>query len=147
MKAFWNRLKRLQRSDVNTTLQANDLMTFYKSIMTDRGIDPNNCDHKQVMNFVEEKAVNISASTHRITIHPNDVCLLINKLNRGVSAGCDGITAEHLNYGLSDALCNVLADIYSTLLSYSIVPEVLQTGIIIPILKKFSLDANVYTNY
>ena len=147
MKAFWNRLKRLQRSDVNTTLQANDLMTFYKSIMTDRGIDPNNCDHKQVMNFVEEKAVNISASTHRITIHPNDVRLLINKLNRGVSAGCDGITAEHLNYGLSDALCNVLADIYSTLLSYSIVPEVLQTGIIIPILKKSSLDANVSTNY
>jgi hypothetical protein len=71
----------------------------------------------------------------------------IVKLNRGVAAGCDGVSAEHLRYGLSEALCNALANVYSIMLSHCVIPDVLQTGIIIPILKKASLDANVPASY
>ena len=48
---------------------------------------------------------------------------------------------------MSDALCSVLSDVYSFMLSKSVIPEILQTGIIIPILKKSSLDANKPENY
>ena len=53
---------------------------------------------------------------------------------KNTSPGADGVTAEHLFYGKCDTLCNVIADLFSTLLAYSIVPDVFTLGIIVPFL-------------
>ena len=72
---------------------------------------------------------------------------LISSLKRGVCPGHDRITVEHLVYGISDSFCSVLADLYSTILSTTMVPESLSLGVIIPILKKPALDTNSPANY
>jgi hypothetical protein len=72
---------------------------------------------------------------------------MIKLLNCGVSAGRDGITAEHLAHGLCDVLCEILADLYSLIFSHSIVPTIFKIGTIIPILKKPTLDADSVANY
>ena len=149
MRAFWGRLRQLQRGDVSSGLHPNDLASYYKTVMSDNGINRNDLEHAKIEQFVKDKVYELNTGHDSNITHVNteEVYLRIKKLNKGVSAGNDGITAEHLYYGLSTALCTSLANIYSIIISKSIVPQVLQMGVIIPILKKPSLDPNVAANY
>ena len=93
--------------------------------MTDEGIDVCNIDHKSVNDFVESKYVELSNISVDSEVDYHVVNSLILKLNKGASAGSDGITAEHLCHGLSTVLCQTLSDIYSAILSFSVIPNVL----------------------
>ena len=77
----------------------------------------------------------------------SEISELLDSLHRGKSPGLDGITAEHLQYGKSQSMCEILADLFSLMLSRGCVPSVFHTGIIIPILKKATLDPNEAKNY
>ncbi len=59
----------------------------------------------------------------------------------------DGVTSDHFVHGKSDHLCTLLADVYSVALSHGCVPTVFNMGVIVPILKKASLDPNLIKNY
>jgi hypothetical protein len=70
----------------------------------------------------------------------------IAALRLNSAPGGDNITAEHIRYGPA-SLGPFLAPLYSTLFSHAIVPRLFQLGIIVPILKKPSLNANECANY
>ena len=71
----------------------------------------------------------------------------MRSLNKNCAPGIDGITTEHLQYGISNTLCLYLFSLYSVMLSWSCVPSIFTMGIIIPITKKSSLDANLSQSY
>ena len=71
----------------------------------------------------------------------------IGKLKRKCAPGIDGVTTEHMLFALSDTLCTELASVYSHMFKYNAVPDVLQIGIIVPILKKSTLPSNDYNNF
>ncbi|XP_064625918.1 uncharacterized protein LOC135486751 [Lineus longissimus] len=82
------------------------------------------------------------------------VCLSRQKLHKtilGLRKGCapgkDGITAEQLAFGCSALLVNHLAALYTAILSRHIVPTCFRTGIIIPLLKKPTLNPNSPNSY
>ena len=106
-----------------------------------------NADQQNIEHFVTNKADGLKISNFVSNIPASDVEQLVKSLKHGVAPGCDGITVEHLYYGLSSTLCTILADLYNITLSTSTIPEVLRTGIIIPILKKPSLDPNKPEHY
>ena len=89
--------------------------------------------------------VNQSGFMNYIT--SENVLAAIKNLKRGTSPGFDNITPEHFIYALSQELTNILANIYSIIIATSTIPEIFQKSIIIPILKKSTLDANTPTNY
>ena len=66
---------------------------------------------------------------------------------KNVSAGIDGITAEYFIYGNSEVLRSHLLSLYNAMFTHTFLPSVLVTGIIIPILKKSTMDPNVANNY
>ena len=68
----------------------------------------------------------------------------MGKLKRKCAPGVGGVTTEHMLFALSDTLCTELASVYSHMLKYNAVPDVLQISIIIPILKKSTLPSNDY---
>jgi hypothetical protein len=146
MKAFWNKLKRHHHSKTSSSLSANDLAQHYQSVMADAETDLNK-SQRAIKNFVNERAMT-SAS------HKADVCIksglvkdLVKSLKMGTSPGSDGVTVEHLSYGMSPVLASVLANVYSVILSNAVVSSVFATGVIIPILKKPSSDPNVPNDY
>ena len=83
--------------------------------------------------------------THQV--NQDQVAMLISKLSKNKSPGLDGITAEHLIYGKSSLLCSLLASLYTIILSRACVPTLVTTGLIVPILKKSTLNANIAKNY
>ena len=63
------------------------------------------------------------------------------------ASGLDGVTVEHLKWGNSVTLRSHLASLYTYMLNLRCVPEVLQTGILVPALKKPQLVPNDRSNY
>ena len=146
MKGFWNKLKVMQHSKVNSSTEAIDFRNYYSKIMTDDS-DCYSESQKNICKTVEQKSASLNNVNHNVKITSQQVYDAIKVLNCGVSAGADGISAEHLVHGVSDILCKTLAEIYSYIFSYSIVPTIFTMGIIIPILKKATLDANNVANF
>ena len=83
--------------------------------------------------------------THEV--NQDQVDMLISNLCKNKSPGLDGITAEHLIYGKSSLLCSLLASLYTVILSRACVPTLFTTGLIVPILKKSTLNPNIVQNY
>ena len=77
----------------------------------------------------------------------DEIDLLISSLKCCPSPGPDGILAAHLKYGNSLQLRSHLSALYSIMFYWSIVPSIFNTGIIIPILKKSTLNPNDPNNY
>ena len=80
-------------------------------------------------------------------VNQDRVDTLISNLRKNKSPGLDGITAEHLIYGKSSLLCSLLASLYTFVLSRACVPTLFTTGLIVPILKKSTLNPNIAHNY
>ena len=80
-------------------------------------------------------------------VNRENVVSIIQKLKRSSTPGCDGITASHLFHALSDPLADALHELYTIIIATSTVPSTFESGIIIPILKKSTLDPNIPSNY
>lgn len=141
MRGFWNKLKRCHLSKINSSLIANDFADHYGTVMC--GSSDNEND---VSRYVLENASS-KQSLEKVIITESLVYTLISQLNKGVAPGNDGVTAEHLIHGLSSTLCKYLAEIYTLMFSYCTVPNCFKLGIIIPILKKPTLNPNFPENY
>ena len=69
------------------------------------------------------------------------------RLKTGKAPGLDGIYHEHLIFENSEVLCASLASLYTGILSTAYVPNLFTTGVIIPVIKKSTLDPNVVKKY
>ena len=83
--------------------------------------------------------------THEV--NQDQVDMLKSNLRKNKSPGLDGITAEHLIYGKSSLLFSLLASLCTVILSRAYVPTLFTTGLIVPILKKSTLNPNIAQNY
>ena len=61
--------------------------------------------------------------------------------------GYDNIVGEHLKYGLCDELLSHMCSAFADITKYNIVPHNFTVGVIIPILKKSTLDPSVPDRY
>lgn len=64
----------------------------------------------------------------------------ISSLNNGCSPGKDGIMAEHLKYATDSHVTVLLGCMPTMCIQFHVVPKSLTKGILIPILKKATLD-------
>ena len=59
--------------------------------------------------------------------------------------GIDGVTTEHMFYALSTPF--ELMNLYNTMFNINVIPDVLQIGVIVPILRKSTLSSTVCENF
>jgi hypothetical protein len=101
----------------------------------------------QVEEWFTQSTVTQPNGPKESVVTPDMLTKLINSLHKGCSPGVDGITTEHLRYGISDMLILRLSQLYNTMFQKLCVPEIFTRGIIIPVLKKPSLNPNLPTSY
>ena len=92
-------------------------------------------------------SVNLKTESSDIDISAHRIANAIDQLKHNCSPGLDGISSEHLRYGNSLLLHEVLADMYTVCLRYHIVPTVFKKGVIVLIIKKPCLNPNVPSNF
>ena len=71
----------------------------------------------------------------------------IKKLHLGSSPGIDGIVSEHLKYAINSGIARHLSVMLSLCLRYGIVPISFTKVVLVPLLKKPTLDPSVPNNY
>ena len=71
----------------------------------------------------------------------------IKTLKSGCSAGYDGITSEHLKYSLGSNLIGNLCYLFTYCFQFGVVPTNFTEGLLIPLLKKPSLDPTLCKNF
>ena len=59
----------------------------------------------------------------------------------------DGITAEHLLYGIDSNIPHQIANILSLCIKYSVVPDIFTNGMLVPIPKKPGCDTSNPKNW
>ena len=71
----------------------------------------------------------------------------ISSLNNGCSPGMDGIMAEHLKYAIDSHVTFLFGYMLTLCIQFHVVPKSFTKGILIPILKKATLDPSASWNY
>ena len=144
-KPFWNLLKYKRKRNFAMNEDLHGFTKHFQSIMTENGdLSP---EQQMISDEVKGRYAKLS---HDLIPHNIDVNLMrtyINKLRKKCAPGYDKVTAEHLQYAASDTFCTALASVYRTIYEYNLVPDVIRVGVIIPILKKPTLDVTAFNNY
>ena len=73
--------------------------------------------------------------------------LYIGRLRNGCAAGIDGISAEHLKWSLDTRILSVLSGMLTLCIRFGIVGDSFMKGLLVPILKKPSIDPSLSKNY
>ena len=144
-KPFWNLLKYKRKRNFAMNEDLHGFTKHFQSIMTENG--DLSTEQQMISDEVKGRYAKLS---HDLIPHNIDVNLMrtyINKLRKKCAPGYDKVTAEHLQYAASDTFCTALASVYRTIYEYNLVPDVLRVGVIIPILKKPTLDVTAFDNY
>ena len=68
-------------------------------------------------------------------------------LKSGCTPGVDGISTEHLKYGINTVLPNILSHLFTICAQFGVIPDSFAKGILIPILKKPNSDPTDQGNY
>ena len=143
--AFWKSIRKTRKPRSCTSVNIDTLVNHYTGIMQDNG--PQTAEHKVISKSVSSHYTKLNESVITSHVSPEDVDKVIAKLKRNSSPGIDGVTAEFLIYGRSGILCQHLAALYSNILTHNYVPSVFATGVLVPVLKKSTLNPTVPSNY
>lgn len=98
--------------------------------------------------MVQEKYNSIEHNTYNnYTFSREKILKFISKLKSGRAPGCDGICAEHLKHSINTDAPLYLKDIFTVCVRFGVIPKTFLLGIIVPILKKPTLDPTVPKHY
>ena len=146
---FWNKIRRARGNDKTNfnaisieTLEKHFSKKFYYNDVTE-----NECVHNARAR-VNKKLGNMSSSQHfEFTFTEHLMKKYIGKLKIGCSPGSDGVTAEHIKYAINSDIVIQLCQLFTLCFQYGVVPFSFTQEILVPLLKKPTLDPTVPNNY
>ena len=143
---FWKSTKKVKKSPNHAAVKLDRFVEHFSSIMQDCTEELSE-EHVNISHIVNRKYISMQNSTMTHIITPEIVDKCIRKLKRHSAPGIDGMVAEFLIIGKSDTLCRHLASLYTSMFTYNVVPIVFNTGVMVPVLKKPTLNPNDPSNY
>ena len=102
---------------------------------------------RQSRNIVEDNLLNIDACEQKYICSESLINKCIKSLKKESAAGIDGLTAEHILFAKDSNLSAHLCYLFSICFQHGVVPEDFRSGIMVPILKKPTLDPSIPKNY
>ena len=138
-------LKKPRKSHTHSSMVCSMLADCYKSIMQDNS--PITDQPQLISDQVKTQYNDTKNDIIQHKVLPGDLDACIKKLKRNCSPGIDGITAEYLINGRSTILCEHFNVLYSVMLTHNRVPSIFAAGLMVPVLKKPTLDHDNALNY
>ena len=98
------------------------------------------------LKFIElNKEAKSNSWNHSLSVR--EICYYVKELKNNSTPGCEGITTEHLKYALDSKLPLHLCVLFSLCVRTGITPDKFNMGIMVPVLKKTTLDPGCAVNY
>ena len=147
IKYFWNTIRRSKitvNSDLNN-ISSSQLFSYFKENNSDRD---ENGFIKQERIAVEAKMEGINDTVYADFIFTEQkVKKYISMLKSGCAAGIDGIVPEHLKYASNSKIVLHLCWLLSVCFQFGVIPSSAMKGILVPLIKKPSLNPSDPKNY
>ena len=130
----------------DTSISMTELVKYFKSKFQTDSSTTN--DILLMEQEVKEKLNYLSKCNTSSFIFPESkINLFIRMLNSGSAPGCDGIASEHLKLALHSKLPLHLCILFSLCIRFGILPDYFCQGLLIPILKKYTLNPSDASSY
>lgn len=142
---FWAKVNTLKKKSQRITVRITELEKHYNELLNKPfNIVPEiTNDMKNKLNEFRDRT---RKNTYKVTIELSEINNILDKLPNGKSVGPTGISNEHLKYCKSDALRIRLKQLYTCMINNSVVPYMLNTSIIKPIIKDYKKSADDINN-
>ena len=145
---MWNIIKKSKQS--SPAQDAIGLNTLHKYFEEKFSNSPNSTEYiENAKKGVAAKYAVLMETNKHSTFVMSDSRLFkyIKQLKSGSAPGCDGITLEHIKFAMSTNFMAHLCSMFSVCVRYAVVPDLFHEGVLIPILKKSTLDPSQAVNY
>ena len=142
MSSFWNVIKQLRKSKSMKDYECISLdkfITYFENKFSYNTINENDFIH-HLRGQVEQKYDQIVLEKYDFTFSEYLVNKFVHCLKPNSAPGGDGVTAEHLRFASDTSLMLHLCRLFTICFTYGVVPSGFTKGILVPILKKSSLD-------
>ena len=147
MNKFWNIISRNRKKSNSSydNISIETLENHFESKFS-YDVDNENVCVKEARMHVN-KLLRDSKTTFECVVTEYEMKMFIKKLNSGSAPGIDGVTAGHVKSAINSSLVSHLCSLLSLCFKFSIVPNSVTKGILVPLLKKPSLDQSNPNNY
>ena len=147
---MWNIIRKSKdtggSASSDTSISMTELVKYFKSKFQTDSSTTN--DTLLMEQEVKEKLNYLSKCNTSSFIFPESkIKLFIRMLNSGSAPGRDGITSEHLKLALHSKLPLHLCSLFSLCIRFGILPDYFCQGLMIPILKKYTLNTSDASSY
>ena len=146
MGAFWRKIKKSNESDNFKCISIDSLENHFREKFAynfDNETDFINAARREV----NDKMKQCEDSYSNFIFTERMLRKYISVLKSECSPGIDGITSVHIKFASNSEIMLHLCNLFSLCFIYGIVPTVFTKGLLVPILKKPTLDPSVAKNY
>ena len=147
---MWNLIRKIKSKPVcNDAISMETLFDFFKnkfSALSTTESEIHRAEQRTNEKYTKlSQNCNITKSGASISLY--SIKRYIKMLKNNCSPGLDGITAEHLKYAANTKLPLYLSHILTLCIEHGTVPNSFRHGVLIPILKKSTLNPSEAKNY
>ena len=146
---FWNMIRqsRNKLQDSLNSIQIDQLYTHFKEKF-DYNPEVENTFIQQAKSHVNNKIKNVNEVIYADFMFTEyDLRQFVKSLKSGCAAGVDGVTSEHLKYAEQSDIIIHLCHIFTICFKFGVMPTESTKGILVPVLKKPTLDLASSKNY
>ena len=116
MSCLWNEIKRHRNKKSNSSLNSQDLASYYAGTMQDNNYRDLSQGQLDIKECVENAYKRNTGKQFDVTVSADQVEELIERLHCNIAAGPDESYTEHFKYCNSTELCTHIARLNTTML-------------------------------
>ena len=148
MKLFWNRIKKSRETgDTNyNNISLVELENHFKNKFSYNSENENSF----IANAREQVEMKLSECQNvynDFVFTVTNLRRFIKNLKNGCAPGGDSITSEHVKLASNTDVVLHLCNLFTVCFKFGVVPDSFNNGILVPLLKKSTLDPSVAKNY
>ena len=147
-RSFWNKVRKLKvpkdavTDEIDTPSLKNFFQDKFKKSVGNNTVSEYEANVQRIFSMLKDKIYGNSF------FNKDSIVKYILKLKKGRAPGMDGITPEHLRYAVNNTILpELLSSLFNICLKFGILPKAFQTSILIPIIKKPTLNPAEPNNY
>ena len=146
-KQFWNLVRGMKRSNSSSTDIAMDTLYQHFTSKLSASEPCNSLIYQKSEKDVSEKYHLLTGASSMEVMTEKMLNKYISKLRLGCAPGIDGLMTEHFRYAMGTQIVPFLSNLFTLCIKFGIVPTSFSKGLLIPLLKKPTLDPTDAKHY
>jgi exonuclease III len=131
---FWSQMRKMKRDNTKLKIDIEKMKQKYEELFN-QSLISNESKRKEAEAKLKELLESNENDFNKIEIRTDDIEQIIKNLPNNKKAGVNGISNEHIKYGLNEELVSLLKQIYEVMINTGIFPDDFNIALVTPLVK------------